>query len=67
MDVLDRKIIEYETHQAIGLSEETDAAVVIVSEETGAISYAYKDQLVRAISSDELRSRSARGRTTANG
>src|SRR4029077_19150226 len=27
---------------AIGLSEETDAALVIVSEETGAISYAYK-------------------------
>lgn len=41
---------------AIGLSEETDAAIVVVSEETGAISYAYKGQLVRGISSEELRS-----------
>ncbi len=35
---------------AIGLSEETDAVVVVVSEETGAISYAYKGQLVRGLS-----------------
>jgi diadenylate cyclase len=41
---------------AIGLSEETDAPVVVVSEETGAISYAYKGQLVRAITIEELRS-----------
>jgi len=40
---------------AIGLSEETDAVVVAVSEETGAISHAYKGQLVRGISSEELR------------
>lgn len=40
---------------AIGLSEETDAVVVAVSEETGAISYAYKGQLVRGISVEELR------------
>src|SRR3954466_14158013 len=34
-------------HRAgIGLTEETDAVVVIVSEETGAISYAFKGQLV---------------------
>ena len=32
---------------AIGLSEETDAVIVVVSEETGLISYAYKGQLVR--------------------
>lgn len=32
---------------AIGLTEETDAVVVAVSEETGLISYAYKGQLVR--------------------
>jgi diadenylate cyclase len=40
---------------AIGLSEETDAVVVIVSEETGAISYAYRGNLVRAVSVEELR------------
>src|SRR6202012_4777111 len=31
---------------AIGLSEETDAIIVVVSEESGMISYAYKGQLV---------------------
>jgi diadenylate cyclase len=41
---------------AIGLSEETDAAVVIVSEETGMISYAYKGELVRGVTVEELRS-----------
>jgi diadenylate cyclase len=40
---------------AIGLSEETDAIVVAVSEETGAISYAYKGQLVRGVTSEALR------------
>src|SRR6266516_1559930 len=40
---------------AIGLSEETDALVVVVSEETGAISHAYKGQLVRGVTSEELR------------
>lgn len=40
---------------AIGLSEETDAVVVVVSEETGAISYAYKGQLVRGVTVEELR------------
>jgi len=40
---------------AIGLSEETDALVVAVSEETGAISYAYKGTLVRNVSLEELR------------
>jgi diadenylate cyclase len=40
---------------ALGLSEETDAAVVIVSEESGAISYAYKGQLVRGVTIEELR------------
>ncbi len=41
---------------AIGLSEETDAVVVAVSEETGAISYAYKGRLVRGVTLEELRS-----------
>jgi diadenylate cyclase len=40
---------------AIGLSEETDAVVVAVSEETGAVSYAYRGQLVRAVTLQELR------------
>jgi diadenylate cyclase len=40
---------------AIGLSEETDAVVVVVSEETGAISYAYRGELVRGISVEQLR------------
>jgi diadenylate cyclase len=40
---------------AIGLTEETDAAVVVVSEETGAVSYAYRGQLVRGVSLEELR------------
>src|SRR3954452_1124623 len=40
---------------AIGLSEETDAIIVAVSEETGAISYAYKGQFVRGITVEALR------------
>jgi diadenylate cyclase len=40
---------------AIGLSEETDAIVVCVSEEKGLISYAYKGELVRGVSPEDLR------------
>jgi len=40
---------------AIGLTEETDAIVVVVSEETGSISHAYKGQLVRGVSAEQLR------------
>jgi len=42
---------------AIGLSQETDAVVIIVSEETGAVSLAYKGQLIRELSKDKLRDR----------
>jgi diadenylate cyclase len=41
---------------AIGLTEETDSVVVAVSEETGAISYAYKGHLIRGVTAEELRS-----------
>lgn len=40
---------------AIGLSEETDAVIVVVSEENGMISHAYKGQLVRGVTLQELR------------
>lgn len=40
---------------AIGLSEETDAIVVVVSEETGSISYAYRGNLVRGVTLEALR------------
>jgi len=40
---------------AIGLSEETDAVVVVVSEETRSISHAFKGQLVRGVSLEQLR------------
>src|SRR2546423_952864 len=40
---------------AIGLSEETDAVVVTVSEETGAISHAYKGQFVKGVTLEALR------------
>ena len=40
---------------AIGLSEESDAVIVVVSEESGAISFAYKGRLKHGISENELR------------
>lgn len=41
---------------ALGLSDETDAAIVVLSEETGVISLAYNGELRRPLTTDELRS-----------
>lgn len=40
---------------AVGMSEETDALVVVVSEETGAVSVAYRGRLSRGFDEDRLR------------
>src|SRR5215471_15370387 len=40
---------------AIGLSEETDAIVIAVSEETGMVSHVHKGQMVRGVTEEELR------------
>jgi len=45
---------------AIGLSEESDAAVVVVSEESGGISVAFRGTLKRNLSEGELRSELSR-------
>jgi len=41
---------------ALGLSEETDAAVIVVSEQSGAISIAYRGSLKQRLNEGELRS-----------
>ena len=40
---------------ALGLSESTDAVILVVSEETGIISVAYKEELTRRFTPEELR------------
>lgn len=40
---------------AIGLSEETDAVVIVVSEETGTISIAHRGRLLRPLDEEKLR------------
>jgi len=45
---------------AIGLSEETDAAVVVVSEQTGAISVAFRGRMKERLNEGELRSELSR-------
>jgi diadenylate cyclase len=43
-------------HQAaLGLTEETDAMVLVVSEETGTISFAYRGKLSRGLDEDSVR------------
>jgi diadenylate cyclase len=42
---------------ALGLTEETDALIIVVSEESGAVSLAYKGELYRNLNEDELRRR----------
>ena len=42
---------------AIGVTEETDAVAIIVSEETGAISFAHDGEMERYLDADTLRLR----------
>jgi diadenylate cyclase len=45
-------------HRAgVGVSEATDSLTIIISEETGQISYAYRGELTRGVSGEELRER----------
>lgn len=52
---------------ALGLSEETDALVVVVSEETGIVSVAQRGRLQRNVDSDHLQSILAAGELPSDG
>src|SRR5262249_41863932 len=45
---------------ALGLTEETDAAVIVVSEQTGSISVAYRGQMKQRLDEGQLRSELSR-------
>ncbi len=42
---------------ALGISQATDAAAIVVSEETGGISFAYKGKITSRMSSTDLEHR----------